>query len=836
MKARDLVCVLSVFATLTGCHHHYQLAGTAAWQPDPPYAAQLTAEENNGNGIEVGAPKVYDDASLRMMLDATRAKLATMSGLSQDALISRLGSISGATISQTQFGLQVAGPSAPGVTHTSTGATSSLTTNANLQANNTTIPGTVTVTTEPTQTVVTTSAGAAPPATPAVPSGLAFTPPTSVSPSAMDVLNEQMQLSYEMANLQLLLEGALSDRFVLNQRFVKPRVTLGFPISLRTPAQFRDAAAVVEVEVTMGKGNLSDEAPAITALLPREKTYNVAAMTDHTTSIGAGAVIGMVGVSGSFLYGRKTLYIVEDQDTVALQRPADPGKPNVSSFLWEFRPVLGQHFVRGGMKQTFVQLAMPTLESVNCFGSIQIRTYWRRFDQKQGTTGNVIPESVLVSRRTFSIPRFDLSPRVDAINYEDLGDGSVLVSVNGNYLAGTYVQLGPVRYDAGKNLIVEDSGVKFTVPAAALSRWTGHIVARSGAQSDLLAPLAQHPLPLLDQTSCAGAETASRAEAKTDLPPPTSSTWWQERLEIVGAKAEPLNETDSILRVEMATDYFDRKSANRPSGCVWLNQSDKPAPVFADWDELLLAVGGKVYGLRDAPLKRETSRSGGAISTVVPTALLIANPKVRVFRPFWSDMDGDGAHCYDTKYDLQQFGLGSATEHLVLVSLDADGSAVYVLYGDGLGNAKLLIPEKDAALEQVDGVSPGHIRLLRIKKSALLTTKKVVLQKEANQQPLLLELPEAKPTAPKVSVDSPVILNTNEIEVSAEQAGDVANVKLDDKVLKWKPVDKSTIRLLNLKADGVTNEQKSREITIEYKSGAKATLKFEVVAARIGVK
>jgi hypothetical protein len=54
--------------------------------------------------------------------------------------------------------------------------------------------------------------------------------------------------------------------------------------------------------------------------------------------------------------------------------------------------------------------------------------------------------------------------------------------------------------------------------------------------------------------------------------------------------------------------------------------------------------------------------------------------------------------------------------------------------------------------------------------------------------------------------------------------------------LKWKPVDKSTIRLLNLKADGVTNEQKSREVTVEYKNGAKATLKFEVVAARIGVK
>jgi hypothetical protein len=811
MKTRSFLWILSVLPLMPGCRHVqpiHQLIGTPNWQPDTDHATQLRDEETNGNGIEVGAPKVYDDASLRMMLDATRAKLAGMSGLNQDALISRLGSISGATISQSQVGLQVTGPSLPGVTSTNTGPTNSVTTNGGLPQGNTSTPATVTVATDPTQTVVTTSTGTTPPGAPTVPGGIAFTPPGSLSPSALDVLNEQMQLSYEMANLQLLLEGALSDRFVTNQRFIKPRTTLGFPISLRAPEQFRNAVAVVEVEVETARQNLSDpnvpEPPAITALLPREKTYNVAAMTDRMTSIGGGAVIGMVGVSGSFVRGRKTFYLVQDQDTVAMQRPPNPTKKNVTSFLWEFHPVLGQEYVRGGMKQVFVQLALPTLDTVDCFGSIRIRTYWRHFDQKRGITGPVIPESVLASTRIFPVPRFDLVPSVEAIDYQDLGDGTVMVTASGSYLAGTYVQLGPTRYDAGKNLILEDTGVKFIAPIAALARWTGHIVARNGAQSDLLNPDAQEPLSSIAQTACI---TPGLQRI------PAAPRQCSERLRIVSATPEPLNETDSTLRVEIETTMGE-----------------------AEAKKLLLAIGGRVFGLKDAVVKRESGRAGPIITAIVPTALLILNPEVRVFQPFWSDRDGRGLHCRDASYSITGFGQDSTIERLILVSVDKDGNAVYLLYGNGLDKAKLLVPDTDASLEQVDNITGGRIRLLKIKKSALLITKKIVLQKADKQRPLVLDLPDAKATPPKASVDSPVIQNTAELDLSVEQANDVTAVKLDDKVLKYKPVDKSTIRLLNLKVDGVTNEQKTREITIEYRNGAKVTVKLEVVAARIGVK
>jgi hypothetical protein len=270
-----------------------------------------------------------------------------------------------------------------------------------------------------------------------------------------------MQLTFEMTNLQLLLEGALSDRFVLNQRIIKPRTTLGFPITITPQTRYKDAVAVVEVEVT-GATSLSPEPPSLTVLLPREKTYNVAAITDRMTSIGGGAVVGTVGVSGSFLSGRKTYFIVQDQDTVALQLPSTGSN---TSFAWEFRPVLGQHFVRGGLKQTFAQLALPLLASAgDCFGTIRRRTYWRTFDSKQGVSGNMVEGSLLQSAITFPLPHYDLTPNIRDIQYRDLGDGNVLATVLGSFLAGTYIQLGATRFDVSNGLIIDGEALRLSLP------------------------------------------------------------------------------------------------------------------------------------------------------------------------------------------------------------------------------------------------------------------------------------------------------------------------------------------------------------------------------------
>lgn len=204
MKRRSLV-FLAVLSSifLNGCPKETTPAtGYGEWKPDPDLLAQVKKQETGTNGIEVGAPKFYDDASLKAMLDQTRARLAAVNGLNESALISHLGAVTGSTVDQTQFGIQVMGPSAPTVATTDAGPTTQTTTNSNLPTGQTTLPGSTAVTTNPSQSVVTTSSPTAP-VLPTVPAGLAYTPPTGMQGSALDVLNEEMQLNDDIAGYQL---------------------------------------------------------------------------------------------------------------------------------------------------------------------------------------------------------------------------------------------------------------------------------------------------------------------------------------------------------------------------------------------------------------------------------------------------------------------------------------------------------------------------------------------------------------------------------------------------------------------------------------------------------
>jgi hypothetical protein len=113
-----------------GRHHRVPPAtGYGYWGPDPDFSAKLQLQDSGSNGIEVGELKIYDDSSLRMMLDQSRQRLAAINGLNESALVSHLGAVTGSRIDQTQFGVQVTGPSLLGTATTAIGPTSQTTTN-----------------------------------------------------------------------------------------------------------------------------------------------------------------------------------------------------------------------------------------------------------------------------------------------------------------------------------------------------------------------------------------------------------------------------------------------------------------------------------------------------------------------------------------------------------------------------------------------------------------------------------------------------------------------------------------------------------------------------------
>jgi hypothetical protein len=701
-----------------------------------------------------------------------------------------------------------------------------------------------------------------------------------MSVSTLDVLNEQMQLTYELANLQLLLAGSLSDRFVKNQRLVKPRTTIGFPISLTARPPYKDAVAVVEVEVETAKGSVADpnvpEPPSILTLLPREKTYNVAGLRDRMTSIGAGAVIGVVGISGSWVTGKKTYFLVQEQDTVAIQRPTPSDRANTVTFAWEFRPVLGQQYVHGGMKQTFVQLSMPPNYSRNCIGAIRLRTYWRKYDGTTGVSGDVIRESVLVSKRAMSIPTFDLKPFVDWVSYEDLGDGTLMVNVIGRFLSGTYIQLGPLRFDTTKNLQMEDSGLKFIAPAAAFARWTAQAVSRSGESADIVTPPVQDRPVALDQYGCG--DDVCEGKKTRELP----------QLEI-----HELKVLDNGHAVEMrmgrpktravgvpAAGVYDSENSNRQSvvgaslhgdtdNVVWsapivseaecaggklriaevtphtLNEKEselevKFKPFSGDLRDVLLEIGGRVYGLSDTVVRRDGDGGHPKMTTVVPTASLISNPRVKAFVPFQFVADGPragatGTTCLVDTREVQGFEPGASIERLVLVSVESlgacAGDTTYLLFGNGLEGLTPVVPP--GAVVTVESTTRAKVI---IKKADLAKARKVVLMKKGARAPLVLDLPasDVKPQTPKVTIDSPVIQNTDVLEVQVENVEQLSAVKLREKVLPFVKL-KGAIQLTQLQAMGVTSVQKSQELTFEF-GETKVPVRFEVVAARIGVK
>ncbi len=848
MSERGLQSLVALPLLLAvACCSQQAATGYGPWAPDQKFSEELQRQEGGTNGIEVGDPKIYDDTSLRLLLDQAMNHLAAINSFNEASLTSRLGVLNGSRIDQSQLGFQATGASLPGISSVANGATSQTTTNTNPPS---TLPTQSVVTTLPSQNVTTTTAPTAPPAPPTVPAGLAFTPPSGMSGSALDVLNEETQLNAQITGLQLLLEGALSDRFMSNQRIVKPRATIGFPISLTPRQGYRNAVAVVEVEVTRSSAHLSDEPPAVTVILPQEKTYNVAAITDRTTSIGAGVVVGAVGLSGSFMTGHKTYYVVQDQDTVAIQRPvAQPVQPpdkatkedrNRASFAWEFRPVLGREFVQGGMKQTFVQLAFPKLASArpDCFGTITVRTYWRHFDQSTGLSGKIIEGSVL-AKKPLSIPQYDLTPFVDDVTYQDLGDGTIRVKVKSrnSFLGGTFVQVGPTRYDASTGLQADDTGLTFVAPAAALARWTGQVVSRDGKTSGILRVGARRPLAKLDQLSCSEAQPDQvTTDADTDAehevinaPIDQSPKCPFGAIKISKVTVTPHDAGTSQVKVE-----FERDAAN--------------------FENVLLDIGHQVFGLADtAALVRRVpaDATSGAeatrprITAIVPNTLLAASHGVRAFELFMTDPGGQYADprrsaCFSSEWPLEHLGLDRTIDSVVPLSVDAKGNPTYLLAGRGLANAVVLSPE-NLELKPLRAVPRDLMATLKVPKAVQARNQKLLVQMRSGEPPLLLDLPSpspaAKPAPPKVSLDSPVILNTDQMEAAVEQAGNLRTVTMDGKPLSFDAIPgRAAISLKNLRAAGVTAEQKTRVLTFTFKDGTKVPVKLEVVAARVGVE
>lgn len=755
-------------------------------------AKQIEAREENGNGIYVQRPEVYDDSSLQQMLNAARSKLASLQGLDQATLLQHLGVITGSTLQQSSFSAQVSGPNPPSTVTTANGPTSTVATTSGSPA--------TTTTTAPNQSVVTTSPTATSPI-PAAPTDTPYPLPTTFSGSASDLLNEEMQLTYEIANLQLLLEGSLSDRFVKGTRTVKRRTTVGFSVNFSPGKKYKNAIAVVEVEVKRPDKNTLDatdpEPPAITALLPREKTYNVAAIKDRSTSIGAGIVTSVVSGGASWTGGRKTFYVIQDQDTVALRQPASDPKTE-AAFSWQFRPVLGEPLVRTGMRQTFVQLAVAVDNFAGCFGTVHVRSYWRKYDQKNGIAKDVIADSIREQDVT-PIPVFDLAPTIGTLQYEDLGNGQVQVAIGGSFLSGTYIRIGNTYYREGSpGFTSETTQIRFIAPAADIAVQQAYIVSRDGAEVRILDPSDAEYRNRLS-TSC---EAVPVQEQNKD------QVW-----------KNPAKLTAHVSSFDDSNVLLEVKGTGIP------NTGTDPK-----LDSYYLLVGNRLFGLRDSPFERSIGSADVTYHVVVPAGALSSVPRAFLLPLFWKKEK------YEVPADILDFSLSNSSEKLVLID-KGDKASTYLLYGNRLKDAQVLSPT-GLALRPVDSLNDdGTIRLLVVSADLLKTLKQIVLQKKSGERPTVVSIPasDTKDTAkPTLTAQSRITVGMDEVVIAGDGLDKLKAVRFKKTALKFTlSDDKKSVTVSGLAAARVTSTPSEQTLEFEFEGGQKSAVKVDVVNGKV---
>ena len=772
---------------------------TPAPIPSPETERSIRQRERMIRGISVEQPRVYDDAMLQQMLQVAEARLAQLQLIDQNSITSRFGAVTGASQRISSFALNVQGLPLPQVVTTDKGATGSTTqtdqtTGATslsqtiAPAGTTTQSGLTTGTTGTTQSVsglgtqdvVTTRGQFGPPGATA-PSPTTTLPSAGFSVSSSDILNEQMQLTAEINGLRLMLAGDLSGHFRRYATMTKLKTTLGFPITITPDPQYKDKVAVVEVEVERsrpGGRTVQDELPLITALLPREKTYNVASITDKSVSIGGGVATQILGVSGSWLRGHKTYYLVQDQDTVATT--FQPTTPERIGFIWEFRPVLGQHYVKAGLKQTFVQLAFdaPDDAEEGEIGKVYVRTYWRDYDRKRGIHKGIVPGSLHVAMQPFEIPRYRLAFDAAAFtgrNLEDIGDGQVLIRLTGRHLPGTYVRIGSRIINGLPELLHEHQSLRFVAPIGLLATRPVYLVAHDGTESQL---------------TLRGCGKQRDGTTVTYVPN--------------GNPTITPKETNSEVKIK-----FRRKTETSAGNVQYATPPD-------EIDGLVMIVGGRVFGFS------QLKRNGDELTVVLPTADLVANPELSIQKLF------PGTDCRPQPESVEASIPPSQTERLIVLE-HTEHYTKFLLLGRGLDQMAVLSPEYPRPrLTPVSPTADGtKMRLIVLTDEQLQSNKQILVQR-GSEKPFLISIPEINPQIAPPKPKETISTGADEATVEGDAMKQLEKVSFRGKNVEFEVIDDNSVRLKGLKLLGATSSEMTQRFDFKFKNDPK-TKKVEIV-------
>jgi len=423
--------------------------------------------EQQPNGISVGEPKVFDNRTLQIMLDTLSASLQSLQSqpfVDQKKLADALATIQGFHSNESNTAVSLLGPSTPTVTSTPSAGTTTL------------VPSSVT----------TTGVTPAAPQLTEIPAFSGFTP--NFGPSAGDLLNDSTNLNYQITNLRMILERALSDRLAGDKE--RLQTVLGFNVTIDPPQTAADSVAVVEITLKAAGQTGSGVTPGLSlvALMPQANTYNAAALSSRSNAFGGSAVVNTFQVGLSSRTREQTFYLYRDADTVAYERmSANPGELVLG---WMFRPVLGRRSVAPGFRQLFAVAALPGADCDTCTPQkllATVRTYWKKYDGKTltsfedcdaslGTRFHYAATLGLTKPEIFQ-PRYrnsieypgitvntthgyesSLHPVIHDVRWTPVGVSNALVTIEGdNFFTGTQIILGDKIYGPADGLTLKSN-------------------------------------------------------------------------------------------------------------------------------------------------------------------------------------------------------------------------------------------------------------------------------------------------------------------------------------------------------------------------------------------
>lgn len=475
--------------------------------PPPPLPAA-------DNGISVGRPKIFDNRALTIMIDEWQRALRNIQLVDQAKLSAAFGLLQGSSMREVSSALSATTLPTPQTlnrTITNTGI---------VDDEGNPLPDTSQRTSETTRAAFTPQ----PPALDPLPSFAGM--PTNFGQHPSDLLSDQVNLTYQIFNLRMLLERSLSDRLLSESSGqTRRQAVVGFNITVDPPRTAEDAVAVVEV--TLSAATSQADGLSLVSLMPQEKTYNATALSTKQNAFGGAAVAGMFSIGYTQRRRGQDFYLYRDADTIAYERMTDHAEATQASssntivFGWMFRPVLGRKAVSPGLRQMFAVISLPhdDMPGAKADGRLTatVKTYWKKYDRNTMTSyelkdANRAARLRYLASGTLAKPEiFDaryvrtrvydgivvkatnqyedhLRPQVDGIRWTIVGPKTVVLSAAGNnFFAGTQVTVAGKTYVGNSDGLILKSSQAFdlTTGLEVLESGAGSIIGRYGAAVDL---------------------------------------------------------------------------------------------------------------------------------------------------------------------------------------------------------------------------------------------------------------------------------------------------------------------------------------------------------------